>query len=63
MQDCKGNTINVGDYVVFVRRKTSTASLETGHVTKIFTDKYGESECSVGRQTHISSSRILKITE
>lgn len=63
MQDCKGNTIQVGDYVVYIRRKTSLASLDTGHVTKIYTNRYGESECSVGSQAHISCQRILKIPE
>lgn len=61
MVDCKGNPLKVGDSVVYIRRKTSTASLDTGTVTKIYVDRYGKEECSVGSQAHISANRVLKI--
>ena len=46
MKDVKGNTLKIGDYVVFVHGKNSTASLKTGTVTKIYQGQFQE-ECSV----------------
>ena len=61
MLDCKGNILNVGDEVVFVKGKNSSASLETGRISKIYKNKSNEYECSVGSQAHILSFRIMKL--
>ena len=45
MKDIKGNTLKIGDYVVFVHGKNSTASLKTGTITKIYQGRFQE-ECS-----------------
>lgn len=34
MKDCKGNELKVGDSVVYVHGKNSSACLATGNVTK-----------------------------
>lgn len=60
MKDCKGNELKIGDEVVFVRGKNSSASLDTGKITKIYKGRY-EDECSVGSQSHILSHRIMKL--
>lgn len=61
MLDCKGNELQVGDEVVFVRGKNSFAKLDTGKITKIYKNRYNEDECSVGSQSHIMSFRIMKL--
>lgn len=61
MKDCKGVELNVGDNVVYVHGKNADAHLETGKVTKFYTDTYGEEECSVGSAAHIKSYRIMKL--
>lgn len=61
MKDCKGKELNIGDEVVFIHRKNSKAGLDTGKITKFYKNHYGEDECSVGRQSHILSFRIMKL--
>ena len=61
MKDCKGNELNIGDEVVYIRGKNSTASLETGKITKFYKSQFNEDECSVGRQSHILSHRVMKL--
>lgn len=61
MKDCKGNELNVGDNVIYVHGKNADAYLETGAVTKIYTDKYGKEECSVDGVTHIKRRRVMKL--
>lgn len=61
MKDCKGKELYIEDYVVFIRGKNNTCSLDTGHITNIYKNRYGEYECSVGSQAHIYEYRVLKI--
>ena len=61
LKDCNGNKLEIGDYVVYIRGKNSGAFLDTGKVTKFYKDRYGTDECSVGSQTHIIKSRIMKL--
>lgn len=61
MKDCKNNELKIGDNVVFVRGKNTFATLDTGQVTKIYKNRCGEEECSVGKQTHIYSDRVMKL--
>lgn len=61
MKDFLGNDLQIGDKVVFVYGKNSGATLLTGTVTKFYTNKYGKDECSVDSNTHIISSRIMKL--
>jgi len=61
LKDCNGNELEIGDYVVYIRDKNSGAFLDTGKVTKFYKDRYGTDECSVGSQTHIIKSRIMKL--
>lgn len=66
MKDCKDNELKVGDNVVCIKGKNSLAELATGAVTKIYTNRYNEEECSVyipavGTQTHIMSNRVMKL--
>lgn len=62
MVDCNEIELSIGDKVVFIRGKNSGASLATGTITKFYTGRF-EEECSVGSQTHIISSRIMKLEE
>lgn len=62
MVDCKGIELSIGDKVVYIKGKNSGAELATGTITKFYTGRFGE-ECSVGSQTHIISSRIMKLEE
>ena len=59
MKDCKGNRLFVGDRVVFVLNKSGSASLETGVITKIYSDN---ESCSVGNHPHILEHRIMKLS-
>ena len=61
MVDCKGNKLNIGDEVVFIQGKNSIAELNTGKITKFYTNRYVEDECSVDSQSHILSFRIMKL--
>ena len=61
MQDCKGKELNIGDYVVFIRGKNNTCLLDTGHITNIYKNRYGEYECSIGSQAHIYECRVMKL--
>jgi len=61
MKDCKGQELSIGDSVVYVARKQSDAILQTGEITKFYKGKFNRDECSVGKQSHINSSRIMKI--
>lgn len=61
MKDCKGKELNIGDYVVFIRSKNNTCSLDTGYITNIYKNRYGKYECSVESQSHIYEYRVLKI--
>lgn len=58
MFDCKGNRLEIGDNVVYVRGKNAAAGLETGHITKIYAN---DSECSVDGYAHIYNFRVMKI--
>ena len=62
MKDCKGRELQVGDTVVYVKGKNTTASLATGKVTKFYKGYYAE-ECSVDSQSHITSERVMKLNE
>ena len=61
MVDCKEKELHIGDKVVYIKGKNSGAFLETGNITKFYKNKYGKDECSVGSQTHILSSRIMRL--
>lgn len=61
MKDCKGNELQIGDEVVFIRGKNQSAKLDTGKITKFYKNRYNENECSVGNQSHILSFRIMKL--
>lgn len=61
MKDCKGNELNIGDEVVYIRGKNSTSSLDTGKITKFYKNYFWEDEYSVGRQSHILSCRVMKL--
>lgn len=61
MKDCKGNELNIGDKVVYISGKNSSVALEIGKITNIYKGTHEEYECSVGRQTHILSRRIMKL--
>lgn len=61
LKDCKNNELNIGDEVVYIRGKNSGASLDVGKITKFYKGYFGEDECSVGSQTHIIESRIMKL--
>lgn len=62
MKDCKEKELYLGDKVVYIKGKNSGSELATGTITKFYTGRFGE-ECSVGSQTHIISSRIMKLEE
>lgn len=59
MVDCKGNEINIGDYVCFIRGKNTDCSLDVGYVTKVYKGCFNRDECSVGSHTHIRSTRVM----
>lgn len=61
MKDCKGNELNIGDYVAYIRNKNSNASIETGHITKFYKNQRNEDVCSVGSQPFITSNRVMKL--
>lgn len=61
MKDFLGNTLEIGDEVVFVRGKNSNAILSTGKVTNIYKNRYNQDECSVGSHAHILYSRVMKL--
>ena len=61
MKDFKGNKLCIGDEVVYVHGKNSSACLATRKVTKFYINQYKQEECSVGNATHILSSRIMKL--
>ncbi len=61
MKDVFGNELNIGDEVVFVDGKNSSASISRGKITKFYKGHFNEDECSVGSKTHILSFRIAKI--
>ena len=61
MVDCKGVQLNLNDMVVYVKGKNSLAELDTGLITKFYKNQYGEEECSVGRQAHLKSNRVMKL--
>ena len=62
MKDCKGVELYLGDKVVYIKGKNSGAELATGTITKFYIGRF-EEECSVGSQSHIISSRIMKLKE
>lgn len=61
MKDCKGNELNIGDYVVYIRNKNSNASIETGYITKFYKNRCNKDVCSVGSQPFITSNRVMKL--
>lgn len=61
MKDVNGNKLNIGDKVVYVHGKNSSACLRTGYITKFYKSHFGEDECSVDRNAHILSYRIMKL--
>ena len=63
MNDIKGKKLEIGDDVVFIKGKNSSAEIGTGKITKIYpSSQYGEGEeCSVGGQAHIYSYRVMKL--
>lgn len=58
MFDCKGNELHVGDNVVYIRGANASAMLETGHITKIYTNN---KECSVDGYAHVYDFRVMKL--
>lgn len=60
MKDSRRRELQVGDFVAYVKGKNMDAAIATGHVTKIYKGYYGD-ECSVGKQTHIRTSRVMKL--
>lgn len=62
MKDCKGNELNFGDNVVYVKGKNTSARLETGTITKFYKNHFGEDECSVDGNAHILSFRVMKLS-
>lgn len=61
MVDCKGQELKIGDTVVYIQGKNSGARLATGEITKFYKNQYNQDECSVGSQSHILRSRIMKL--
>ena len=61
MKDCKGRELQIGDEVVFIRGKNRDAVLDTGKITKFYKNHYNKDECSVGSQSHIWGSRVMKL--
>lgn len=62
MKDCKGNELRIGDNVVYVKGKISSAELETGTITKFYKNRFGKDECSVDGNAHILFSRVMKLS-
>lgn len=62
MKDVKGNELQIGDKVVFVKGKNTDASIDVGFVKKFYKGSFGHDECSVDSQSHVRSNRILKLT-
>ena len=62
MKDVFGNELFVGDEVVFVDGKNSSASISKGKITKFYKGHFNNDKCSVGNKTHILSFRIAKIS-
>lgn len=60
MKDCKGVNVQIGDNVVCIAGKNTDARLVTGEITKFYNCN-NRQECSVGRQSHLISSRIMKL--
>lgn len=58
MKDCKGNELKVGDSVVYVHGKNSSACLATGNVTKIYSN---DKERSIDGNAHIYDFRVMKL--
>lgn len=60
MKDVNGVELKVGDKVAYAKGTNSTTMIATGEITKFYQGPYGE-ECSVGRDSHVYSTRILKL--
>lgn len=61
MKDCRGVELQVGDKVVYIAGKNTTASLAIGKVTKFYTGFNGREECSVDGQSHVLRNRVMKL--
>lgn len=61
MVDTKGNTLQIGDKVAFVRGKNSDASIDIGTVQKFYKGQFNREECTVDGHSHIGSNRVLKL--
>lgn len=61
MKDINNNLLKINDTVVYLKGKNSNATLAIGKIKKFYKDKYGNDQCTVDSQTHIMSSRILKL--
>ena len=61
MKDINNNLLKINDTVVYLKGKNSNATLAIGKINKFYKDKYGNDQCTVDSQTHIMSSRILKL--
>lgn len=61
MLDTKGNVLQIGDKVAFVRGKNSDASIDIGVVQKFYKGTFNNDECTVDGHSHIRSNRILKL--
>lgn len=58
MKDKNGNTVNVGDKVVFIKHATTNPTLGIGRITKIYAN---DRTCSVDNMPNIYRNRILSI--
>lgn len=61
MKDINNNLLKINDTVVYLKGKNSNATLAIGKIKKFYKDKYCNDQCTVDSQTHIMSSRILKL--
>ena len=61
MNDINNNLLKINDTVVYLKGKNSNAILAIGKIKKFYKDKYGNDRCTVDSQTHVISSRILKL--
>lgn len=60
MLDAHNNTLQVGDFVVYIANANTNPHIATGHVQKIYQN---QKACTIDSNTNIRSSRILKVAE
>ena len=60
MKDCEGTKVRPGDFVVYIKNKT-TKKVSVGRIMKVVTNEQGVDECQVEKSKHITSERILAL--